>query len=135
MITGSFKLDFIDYRYSILQVNDTRLEKQSAALPGLTHYIQNGVINYYNLANVKFINCLNRLMLFQTCDLVIGALLMTPARYALMDFAEGYAYSSVVLLIPMPQSLDNGAAITQPFQISVKFTFRVSDVISLKRKN
>jgi hypothetical protein len=30
-------------RYSILQVNDTRLEKQSKALPGLAYYLQNGV--------------------------------------------------------------------------------------------
>jgi hypothetical protein len=45
---------------------------------------------------------------------------MTPDRYALMDFAEGYAYSTVVILIPMPESSDNGAAIVLPFQFSVK---------------
>jgi hypothetical protein len=64
-------------------------------------------------------------IIVQKCDLVIGALVMTPDRYALMDFAEGYAYSSMVILIPMPESSDNGAAITQPFQISVKDFFRL----------
>jgi hypothetical protein len=30
-------------RYSFLQVNDTRLEKQSDALPGLAYYMEKGV--------------------------------------------------------------------------------------------
>ncbi|XP_046453785.1 uncharacterized protein LOC124201668 [Daphnia pulex] len=85
-----------NFTYSILQVNDTRLEKQSEALPGLAYYLQTG-----------------------KCDLIIGALVMTPARYALMDFAEGYDYSSVVVLIPMPESSNNGAAIFLPFQLYV----------------
>jgi len=50
---------------------------------------------------------------------------MTPARYAVMDFAEGYAYSSLFILIPMPKSSDNGDAIVLPFQISVKYIFLV----------
>jgi ionotropic glutamate receptor len=117
-------LGFIgDGRYSILQVNDTRLEKQSEALPGLTYYMQKGV-NYHTFKMWNFLKITLKIIV-QKCDLVIGALVMTPDRYALMDFAEGYAYSSMVILIPMPESSDNGAAITQPFQISVKDFFRL----------
>ena len=42
-----------DGRYSILQVNDTRLEKQSEALPGLTYYMQKGV-NYHTFKMWNF---------------------------------------------------------------------------------
>ena len=35
---------------------------------------------------------------------------MTTKRLAVMDFAEGYAYSTVALIIPMPESSDNNAA-------------------------
>ena len=47
---------------------------------------------------------------FQKCDSVIGPILMTTKRLAVMDFAEGYAYSTVALIIPMPESSDNNAA-------------------------
>ena len=35
------------FRYSFLQVNDTRLEKQSDALPGLAYYMAKGVTNNF----------------------------------------------------------------------------------------
>ncbi|EFX85930.1 hypothetical protein DAPPUDRAFT_237396 [Daphnia pulex] len=42
--------------------------------------------------------------ILQKCDLIIGLVVMTPRRLAVMDFAEGFAYTPVVLLIPMPES-------------------------------
>jgi hypothetical protein len=36
-----------------------------------------------------------------------------------MDFAEGYAYTNVVIIIPMPESSGNSAAIAYPFQMQV----------------
>lgn len=56
---------------------------------------------------------------FQKCDLVIGPLVMTIKRLLNMDFAEGYAYTNVVIIIPMPESSDNSAAIAYPFQMQV----------------
>ena len=44
---------------------------------------------------------------------------MTNNRLAVMDFAEGFAYTTVALIIPMPESSDNSAAIIRPFQITV----------------
>ncbi len=45
---------------------------------------------------------------------------MTTNRLAVMDFAEGYFYSDVALIIPMLESSDNNAAaIVHPFQIPV----------------
>jgi len=44
---------------------------------------------------------------------------MTTKRLAVMDFAEGYFYSDVALIIPMPESSANAAAIVHPFQILV----------------
>ena len=44
---------------------------------------------------------------------------MTTKRRAVMDFAEGYFYSDVALIIPMPESSANAAAIVHPFQILV----------------
>lgn len=84
------------FTYSILQVNDTRLEKQSNALLGL----------YYYMKQAK-------------CDLVIGAIGMMVGRYAVMDFVEGYAYTSIAIMIPMPQELQNVDAALLPFQFSV----------------
>jgi hypothetical protein len=56
----------------------------------------------------------------QKCDLVIGPIVMTTNRLAVMDFAEGYFYSDVALIIPMLESSDNNAAaIVHPFQIPV----------------
>ncbi|EFX85831.1 hypothetical protein DAPPUDRAFT_313677 [Daphnia pulex] len=86
----------LNFTYSFLQVNDTRLEKQSDALPGLAYYMAKG-----------------------KCDLVIGALLMTSRRFATMDLAEGYAYTDAALLIPMPELSDNYCAILQPFNLTV----------------
>ncbi|KAK4012749.1 hypothetical protein OUZ56_024985 [Daphnia magna] len=79
-----------------LHVNDTRLEKQSNALLGL----------YYYMKQAK-------------CDLVIGAIGMTVGRYTVMDFVEGYAYTSIAIMIPMPQELQNVDAALLPFQFSV----------------
>nr|CAH0111143.1 unnamed protein product [Daphnia galeata] len=92
-------LDFISQRYhftySSLQVNDSYFEKQSDTLPGLAYYLEKG-----------------------KSDLVIGPIVMTTNHLAVMDFAEGYAYSTVALIIPMPESSDNNAAaIVHPFQI------------------
>ena len=44
---------------------------------------------------------------------------MTNNRLAIMDFAEGFAYTTVALIIPMPESSDNSAAVIRPFQITV----------------
>ncbi|XP_046657357.1 uncharacterized protein LOC124350615 isoform X2 [Daphnia pulicaria] len=85
-----------NFTYSILQVNDSRLEKQSNTLPGLAHYMATG-----------------------KCDLVIGPIILTPSRLAIMDLAEGYMYTSVALLIPMPKPTDNAESLVKPFQLSV----------------
>ncbi|EFX85819.1 hypothetical protein DAPPUDRAFT_98464 [Daphnia pulex] len=85
-----------NFTYSILQVNDSRLEKQSNNLPGLAHYMATG-----------------------KCDLVIGPIILTPSRLAIMDLAEGYMYTSVALLIPMPKPTDNAESLVKPFQLSV----------------
>lgn len=46
---------------------------------------------------------------------------MTPRRLAVMDFAEGFAYTPVVLLIPMPESPNQAIAVVfKPFQATVK---------------
>lgn len=47
---------------------------------------------------------------------------MTPGRFAVVDFAGGYTYTSVAILIPMPKLLDNSYAVAKPFQVSVKRT-------------
>lgn len=44
---------------------------------------------------------------------------MTPSRLAIMDLAEGYMYTSVALLIPMPKPTDNAESLVKPFQLSV----------------
>ncbi|KAI9561655.1 hypothetical protein GHT06_012615 [Daphnia sinensis] len=85
-----------NFTYSVLQVKDNRLEKQSDTLLGLHHYMQQG-----------------------KCDLVIGAIAMTMGRYAVMDFVEGYAYTSIGIVIPMPEELYNADAAFLPFQFSV----------------
>ncbi|XP_046453995.1 glutamate receptor ionotropic, delta-2-like isoform X2 [Daphnia pulex] len=83
-----------NFTYSILQVNDTRLEKQNDALPGLAYYMEKG-----------------------KCDLVLGVIVMTPGRFAVVDFAGGYTYTSVAIVIPMPKLLDNSYAVAKPFQV------------------
>ncbi|XP_057378180.1 ionotropic receptor 93a-like [Daphnia carinata] len=85
-----------NFTYSILQVNDTRLEKQSNTLPGLHYYMTQG-----------------------KCDLVIGSIAMTLGRSAGMDLVEGYAYTSIATVIPMPEELQNADAALQPFQLPV----------------
>jgi hypothetical protein len=47
---------------------------------------------------------------------------MTPGRFAVVDFAGGYTYTSVAIVIPMPKLLDNSYAVAKPFQVSVKRT-------------
>ncbi|KAI9559876.1 hypothetical protein GHT06_013883 [Daphnia sinensis] len=84
-----------NFTYSTLQVNDSYLENDDG-FPGVTHYVVKGA-----------------------CDLVIGAIVMTTGRAMLMDFAEGYTYTTVAMLIPMPEPSENASAITKPFQISV----------------
>ncbi|KZS11915.1 Uncharacterized protein APZ42_023281 [Daphnia magna] len=93
LITLSRRFNFT---YSILQVNDVRLEKQSNTLLGLHHYMKQG-----------------------KCDLVIGSIAMTLGRYAVLDFVEGYAYTSIATVIPMPEELHNADAALQPFQLPV----------------
>ena len=51
--------------------------------------------------------------------MIIGTAVMSNNRFAVMDFAEGFAYTAVALVIPMPESSDNSAAIIRPFQIPV----------------
>ncbi|KZS11624.1 Uncharacterized protein APZ42_023549 [Daphnia magna] len=86
----------LNFTYSVLQVNDNLMEGFSNALPGLAFYITNGM-----------------------CDVVIGPVVTTPSRFAIMDFAEGFMYTSGALLIPMPTSSENVAAVAKPFQRSV----------------
>lgn len=45
---------------------------------------------------------------------------MTSKRLAVLDFSEGFMYAPSVLLIPMPQSTVNMAAVVKPFQLAVK---------------
>ncbi|KAK4012750.1 hypothetical protein OUZ56_024986 [Daphnia magna] len=93
LITLSRRFNFT---YSILQVNDVRLEKQSNTLLGLHHYMKQG-----------------------KCDLVIGSIAMTLGRCAVLDFVEGYAYTSIATVIPMPEELHNADAALQPFKLPV----------------
>jgi hypothetical protein len=60
------------------------------------------------------------LVRFQKCDVIIGPIVTTPKRAAVMEFAGGFMYTSGALLIPMPQSSNNAAAVAKPFQLSVK---------------
>lgn len=62
--------------------------------------------------------------------LVLGVFVMTPGRFALVDFAGGYTYTSVTIVIPMPKLLDNSYAVAKPFQVSVKITL---DLIILQK--
>nr|CAH0108341.1 unnamed protein product [Daphnia galeata] len=85
-----------NFTYSVLQVNDSLIEKQSEDLPGLAYYIAKG-----------------------RCDLIIGPVVSTPKRAAVMEFADGFMYTTGALLIPMPKPSDNVAAVAKPFQLSV----------------
>lgn len=62
---------------------------------------------------------------FQTCDLVIGPIVMTNKRLFAVDLAAGYAYTNIAIIIPMPESSDNSAAIAYPFQMPVFTSFIV----------
>lgn len=55
----------------------------------------------------------------QQSDVTVGTIVMATSRLALMDFAEGYTYTTIVVVIPMPQPTANVAAIIEPFQIPV----------------
>lgn len=54
-------------------------------------------------------------------------------RYAVMDFVEGYAYTSIAIMIPMPQELQNVDAALLPFQFSVMFKNFTLTIISPKK--
>jgi hypothetical protein len=57
---------------------------------------------------------------------------MTPRRLALMDFAEGVAYTPVVLLIPMPESTNQAIAVVfKPFQATVKYAIYFCNELKL----
>ncbi len=56
----------------------------------------------------------------QQCDLVMGAMGITTSRIVLVDFSTGYLYSSVTFMTPMPDSMNNIAAVVKPFQLPVK---------------
>ena len=45
---------------------------------------------------------------------------MTSKRLTVLDFPEGFMYAPSVLLIPVPQSTANMAAVVKPFQLVVK---------------
>lgn len=49
----------------------------------------------------------------------MGAFAMSANRKALIDFSQGYIYTSNAFVIPMPDSSNNIAAVIKPFQLSV----------------
>lgn len=58
---------------------------------------------------------------------------MTLGRYAVLDFVEGYAYTSIATVIPMPEELHNADAALQPFQLPViKKTLMLTTISRVK---
>jgi hypothetical protein len=56
----------------------------------------------------------------QECDLVMGAIGMTNTRLPVLDFSQGYYYTGIAFMIPMPGNSNNVAAVVKPFQLPVK---------------
>lgn len=54
--------------------------------------------------------------------MVIGSIGMTFGRHAVVDFADGYAYTSIAMVIPMPEESQHVNAALEPFQLSVTYT-------------
>ncbi|EFX79069.1 hypothetical protein DAPPUDRAFT_245402 [Daphnia pulex] len=53
------------------------------------------------------------------CDLVMGAIAMTNIRLPVLDFSQGYYYTGIAFMIPMPGNSNNVAAVVKPFQLPV----------------
>ena len=47
---------------------------------------------------------------------------MTTRRYATAEFSSGILYSTIAFMIPMPEPMNNVAAVVKPFQLWVKRT-------------
>ncbi|EFX79068.1 hypothetical protein DAPPUDRAFT_104768 [Daphnia pulex] len=85
-----------NFSYSIFHyLNKTSIEG-TKEIPGFAFYLANG-----------------------QCDLVMGAIGITTTRIVLVDLSSGYLYSSVTFMIPMPDSMNNIAAVVKPFQLPV----------------
>ncbi|EFX79067.1 hypothetical protein DAPPUDRAFT_245404 [Daphnia pulex] len=67
---------------------------------------------------------------YSQCDLVMGAIGITTTRIVLVDFSTGYLYSSVTFMTPMPDSMNNIAAVVKPFQLPIVINGRLLSTYS-----